>query len=70
MQEIMPLMNKFASSSEGAMPENQGLLSMYELTFKGGKDQGALMKYSRGPRQKTGSSHDKTPYLDRRDNDV
>jgi hypothetical protein len=52
------------------MPENQGLLSMYELTFKGGKDQGALMKYSRGPRQKTGSSHDKTPYLDHEDNDV
>jgi hypothetical protein len=63
-------MDKFASSSEGDMPENQELLSMYELTFKGGKDQGAMMKYSRGPRQKTGSPHDKTPYLDHGDNDV
>jgi hypothetical protein len=63
-------MDKFASSSEGAMPQNQELLSMYELTFKGGKDQDAMMNYSRGPRQKTGSSHDKTPYLDHEDNDV
>ena len=66
----MRLMDKFASSSEGVLQENQGAPFVYELTSKGGKDQDATMKYSRGPRRKTGSSCDKYPYLDRGDNDV
>jgi hypothetical protein len=41
-----------------------------KFTTKGGKDQGAMMKHSQGPRRKDQSSYDKTPYLDRGDDDA
>jgi hypothetical protein len=66
----MHLNEEVALSSEELMQENQEASIVYKFTSEGGKDQGAIMKYSRGPRQNTGSSYDKTPYLDRRDNDV
>jgi hypothetical protein len=70
MQEIMCLIDKFASTSEIVLQENQGALFVYELISKCGKDQDAKMKYSRWLRQKTRNSCDKTPFLDRGDNDV
>ena len=70
MQEIMCLMDKFASSSEGAMQEDQGAPFVCEykmnLLLKVASNDGIF------PRTKTRdrSSYDKTSYLNRGDNDV
>jgi hypothetical protein len=40
-----------------------------EITAKGGKDQGAMMDHPWGQRHKVRTSCEKTPYLDRRDDD-
>jgi hypothetical protein len=41
-----------------------------EITSKGGKDQGATTDHSRGLRRKARTSYEKTPYLDRGDDDL
>ena len=70
MQEIMHLMDKFVSSSEGVLHENQGAPFVYKLTSKGGKDQDTITKIFPKTKTKDRSSYDKTPYLDHGDNDV
>lgn len=56
---IMRLMDKSISSSKSIMQENQGAPFVYELTSKGGKDQRAMTKHSRGSIRKDRSSYDK-----------
>jgi hypothetical protein len=41
-----------------------------KITSKGGKDQGAMTDHPRGLRRKVRTSYEKTPYLDRRDDDL
>jgi hypothetical protein len=41
-----------------------------EITSKGGKDQGAMTDHPRGLRRKVRTSCEKTPYLDRGDDDL
>jgi hypothetical protein len=41
-----------------------------EITSKGGKDQGAMTDHPRGLRRKVRTSYEKTPYLDRTDDDL
>jgi hypothetical protein len=41
-----------------------------EITSKGGKDQGATMDHPRELRRKVRTSCEKTPYLDRGDDDL
>jgi hypothetical protein len=41
-----------------------------EITSKDGKDQGATTDHPRGLRRKDQTSCEKTPYLDRRDDDA
>jgi hypothetical protein len=41
-----------------------------EITSKGGKDQGGTMDHPRGLRRKVWTSYEKTPYLDRGDDDL
>jgi hypothetical protein len=69
MQEIMCLMDRFTSSSEAVMQENQGAQFVYDLTSKGGKDQDA-MKNIPEDQDKNRRSYSKTPYLNRGDNYV
>jgi hypothetical protein len=41
-----------------------------EITSKGGKDQGATTDHPRGLRRKVQTSYEKTPYLDRGDDNL
>jgi hypothetical protein len=41
-----------------------------EIASKGGKDQGGTTDHPRGLRRKVRTSHEKTPYLDHRDDDL
>jgi hypothetical protein len=41
-----------------------------EITSKGGKDQGGTTDHPRGLRRKVRTSYEKTPYLDRGDDDL
>jgi hypothetical protein len=73
MQEIMHLMDKFASSSEGAMQENQGALFVCKYKMN------LLPKVARNKIQGQDIPEDQDkrpefmredPYLDRGDNDM
>ena len=70
LQENMGLMDELASSSEGELKSSVRVQVRVKFTPKGGKDQGAMTKCSRGPRRKDQNSYDKYPYLDHGDNDV
>jgi hypothetical protein len=58
--------NKF----KGANEEFHSCSNQGKITSKGGKDQGGTMDHPRGLRRKVQTSYEKTPYLDRGDDDL
>jgi hypothetical protein len=52
------------------MRSSVGVQVQGEITSKGGKDQGAMTEHPRGLRRKVRTSCEKTPYLDRGDDDL
>jgi hypothetical protein len=58
------------TSSKEQMRSSVRVRMQGEITSKGGKDQGGTMDHPRGLRGKVRTSCEKTPYLDRGDDDL
>jgi hypothetical protein len=58
------------TSSKEQMRSSVRVRVQGEITSKGVKDQGAMTDHPRGLRRKVQTSYEKTPYLDRRDDDL
>jgi hypothetical protein len=58
------------TSSKGQMRSSIHVRVQGEITSKGGKDQGGTTDHPRGLRRKVRNSCEKTPYLDRGDDDL
>jgi hypothetical protein len=58
------------TSSKEQMRSSVRVRVQGEITSKGGKDQGAMMDHPQGLRRKVRTSCEKTPYLDRGDDDL
>jgi hypothetical protein len=70
LQENMDKRDGVTTSSKEQMRSSVRVQVQGEITSKGGKDQGGTMDHPRGLRHKVQTSYEKTPYLDRRDDDL
>jgi hypothetical protein len=58
------------TSSKEQMRSSIRVRMQGEITSKGGKDQGRTTDHPRGLRRKVRTSYEKTPYIDRGDDDL
>ena len=70
LQENMDKRDGVTMSSKEQMRNSIRVQVQGENTSKGGKDQGATTDHPRGLRRKDQTSCEKTPYLDRGDDDL
>ena len=70
LQENMDKRDGVTTSSKEQMRSSIRVQVQGEITYKGGKDQGATTDHPRGLRRKVWTSYEKTPYLDRGDDDL
>ena len=70
LQENMDKRDGVTTSSKEQMRSSVRVQVQGEITSKGGKDQGATTDHPRGLRRKVRTSYEKTPYLDRGDDDL
>ena len=70
LQENMDKRDGVTTSSKEQMRSSVRVRVQGEITSKGGKDQGATTDHPRGLRCKDRTSCEKTPYLDRGDDDA
>jgi hypothetical protein len=70
LQENMDERDRVTTSSKEQMRSFIRVRVQGEITSKGGKDQGAMTDHPRGLRRKVRTSCEKTPYLDRGDDDL
>jgi hypothetical protein len=68
--ENMDKRDRVTTSSKEQMRSSVRVRVQGEITSKGGKDQGATTDHLWGLRHKVWTSYEKTPYLDRRDDDL
>jgi hypothetical protein len=70
LQENMDKRDKVTTSSKEQMRSSIRVRVQGEITSKGSKDQGGMTDHPRGQRCKVRTSYEKTPYLDRGDDDL
>jgi hypothetical protein len=70
LKKNMDKRNGVTTSSKEQMRSSVRVRVQGEITSKGGKDQGATTDHPRGLRRKIRISYEKTPYLDREDDDL
>jgi hypothetical protein len=70
LQENMDKRDGVTTSSKEQMRSSVCVRVQGEITSKGGKDQGAMMDHPQGLRRKVQTSCEKTPYLDRGDDNL
>jgi hypothetical protein len=70
LQENMDKRHEVTTSSKEQMRSFVRVRVQGEITSKGGKDQGGTTDHPRGLRCKVRTSCEKTPYLDRGDDDL
>jgi hypothetical protein len=70
LQENMDKRDGVTTSSKEQMRSFVRVRVEGEITSKGGKDQGGTTDHPRGLRCKVRTSYEKTPYLDRGDDDL
>jgi hypothetical protein len=70
LQENMDKRDGVTMSSKEQMRSSVRVQVQGEITSKGGKDQGAMTDHPRGLRRKDRISCEKTPYLDRGDDEA
>jgi hypothetical protein len=62
--------DKVTTSSKEQMRSSVRFRVQGEITSKGGKDHSVMTDHPRGLRRKVRTSYEKTPYLDRGDDDL
>jgi hypothetical protein len=70
LQENKDKRDGVTTSSKEQMRSSVRVRVQGEITSKGGKDQGGTTDHPRGLRCKVRTSYEKTPYLDRGDDDL
>jgi hypothetical protein len=70
LQENMDKRDGVTTSSKEQMRISIRVQMQGEITSKGGKDQGGTTDHPRGLRRKVQTSYEKTPYLDRGDDNL
>jgi hypothetical protein len=70
LQENMDKRNRVTTSSKEQMKSSVRVRMQGEITSKGSKDQGGTTDHPCGLRCKARTSYEKTPYLDRGDDDL
>jgi hypothetical protein len=70
LQENMYKRDGVTTSSKEQMRSSVRVRVQREITSKGGKDQGGTTDHPHGLRCKVQTSYEKTPYLDRGDDDL
>jgi hypothetical protein len=70
LQENMDKREGVTTSSTEQMRSFVRVRVQGQITSKGGKDQGGMTNHPRGLRRKVPTSCEKTPYLDRGDDDL
>jgi hypothetical protein len=70
LQENMDIRDGVTTSSKEQLRSSVRVRVPGEITSKGGKDQGGMTDHPRGLRHKVRTSCEKTPYLDRGDDDI
>jgi hypothetical protein len=70
LRENMDKRDGVMASSKEQMRSSVRVRVQGEITSKGGKDQGGTADHPRGLRRKVRTSYEKTPYLDRGDDDL
>jgi hypothetical protein len=70
LQENMDKRDGVIKSSKEQMRSSIRVRMQGKITSKGGKDQGGMTDHPRGLRRKVRTSYEKTPYLDRGDDNL